>query len=518
MLHTEGIVGILIVLISLLGVVVVVAVAARRFRLPYTVALVLGGLAVAIIQPLARFDLDPQFILFVFIPPLVFEAAFHLDIEEIRSSRLAILALAVGGVLLATFITGGLVFWLAGLPFVIALIFGALISATDPVAVTSIFRELGVSRRLSHILEGESLFNDGTSIVLFNLLVAVLVSGSLSLVESITRFLIVSVGGLVLGGAVGVLVSLLLRRTDDFLVEATVTIIVAFGTYIAAEEIHVSGVIAVVAAGIIVGNYGERTAMSPTTRIRMVQFWEYVAFLANSFVFLLIGLSIDLNLLLNNIGLIAIAIVVVLVARAAVIYVLGAPIDRITGDIPLQSRHVLFWGGLRGAIALALSLSLPAEAGSWQEPVRAMTFGVVLFTLLVQGTTIAWLLGRLGIVKSPHVEYETARARLYTNKAALRWLRQLSHDGVLSEPIMEQMSSEYEAKGEKLAEEIGTLYEIQTELREEALLATRQSALVIEQSALQELLRQGTVSDRAYRKLVEEINEQQNELGEQTTL
>ncbi len=397
MLDTEGIVGIQIVLMALLIVVVVVAVAARRFRLPYTVALVLGGLAIAITQPLARLELDPTFILFVFIPPLVFEAAFHLDIEEIRSSRLAILALSVVGVLVATFITGGIVFWLAGIPFMIALLFGALISATDPVAVTAIFRDLGVSRRLSHILEGESLFNDGTSIVLFKLLAAVMVSGSFGLAGSITGFLVVAVGGLALGGAVGLLVSLLLRRIDDYLVEATVTIIVAYGTYIAAEEIHVSGVIAVVAAGLIVGNYGERTAMSPTTRIRMVQFWEYIAFLTNSFVFLLIGLSIDMGLLLNNIGPIAIAIGAVLVARAAVIYVLGSPIDRITNDLPVQSRHILFWGGLRGAIALALSLSLPAEAGAWQEPVRAMTFGVVLFTLLVQGTTIEWLLARLGL-------------------------------------------------------------------------------------------------------------------------
>ena len=162
-----------------------------------------------------------------------------------------------------------------------------------------------------------------------------------------------AVGGLVLGGAAGLLVSLLLRHINDYLVEATFTIIVAFGTYIAAEEIHVSGVIAVVAAGIMVGNYGERTAMSPTTRMRMVQFWEYVAFLANSFVFLLIGLSIDLDLLLNNLGPIADGN-----RRGTGSACCGdlrawAPIDRITGDLPLQSRHVLFWGGLRGAIALA---------------------------------------------------------------------------------------------------------------------------------------------------------------------
>ena len=206
------------------------------------------------------------------------------------------------------------------------------------------------------------------------------------------------------------------------------------------------------------------------------------------------------------------AIGAVLVARATVIYLLGAPIDRITGDIPLRSRHVLFWGGLRGAIALALSLSLPSEAGTWQEPIRAMTFGVVLFTLLVQGTTIEWLLSRLGIVKSPHIEYETARARLYTNQAVQKWLRQLEHDGVLSKPIMQQMTSEYEAKGEKLAEEISALYVEQKQMREEEMLSTRQGALVIEQSALQEMLRQGAISDKAYRELVEEVNARQHAL------
>lgn len=501
-------------LIGLLAAVVVVAIAARRLRLPYTVALVLGGLFIAIVQPFARLEMDPQLILFVFIPPLVFEAAFHLDLEEIRNSRLAILGLAVAGVLVATLITGSIVFLVAGMPLVIALIFGALISATDPVSVTAVFRELGVSRRLSHILEGESLFNDGTSIVIFRLLLVTLVSGSFNLADSVTKFLVVAIGGLALGGVAGLLASMLLRQLDDYLVEVTITIIVAYGTFIAAEELGVSGVIAVVTAGIIIGNYGERTAMSPTTRIRLVQFWEYVAFLANSFVFLLIGLSIDLSLLLNNIGLIGLAIGAALIARAAVIYVLAAPINRITGDLPLRSRHVLFWGGLRGAVALALSLSLPAQAAPWQDEIRAMTFGVVLFTLLVQATTIEWLLNRLRMVKPPDVAYEIARARLYTNQAILRWLQKLGRDGVLPRPLLDQLAGEYQAKDAKLVDEVSTLYQEQDDLQRDVLLRTRRSAITVERNALQDLLRYGLISDEASRDLIEEISQRQQELDE----
>ena len=510
----QNILQIEIILLGLLSAVVAVAIVARRFRLPYTVALVLGGLGIAVLQPLGqfKFTLDPQIILFVFIPPLVFEAAFHLDLAEIRSTQVPILVLAVAGVLLATFVTGGIVYLGAGVPLTIALIFGALISATDPVAVTAVFRELGVARRLAHILEGESLFNDGTSIVIFRLLVTVLITGSFNLTESVGRFLLVALGGAVLGGAAGMLVSLVIRGIDDYLVEVTLTTIVAFGTYIAGEEIGVSGVIAVVVAGIIVGNYGERTAMSPTTRIRLVQFWEYVAFLANSFVFLIIGLAIDLRLLLDNLGLILWAILAVLLARAVVIYGLGAPIDRLSGTLPMQSRHVLFWGGLRGAIALALALSLPAEAGPWQNAVRAMTFGVVLFTLLVQGTTIEWLLHRLRLIQHTHFDYQTTRARMYANQAVAHWLEQLHREGMLSQPLFQQLTDENRAQAGRLGDEISTLYAEQDELRQEELERVRFSALDVQRSAFQELMRQGIVSEQAYRTLIQDVNQQQQEL------
>jgi CPA1 family monovalent cation:H+ antiporter len=516
MQHGGEIVQIETVLMGLLIAVVAVASVARRFRWPYTVALVLGGLAIAVFQPLGPFTLtlDPEFLLFVFIPPLVFEAAFHLDLGEIRTTQLPILVLAVLGVLLATGITAGILAGGAGVPLTIALLFGALISATDPVAVTAVFRELGVSRRLAHILEGESLFNDGTSIVLFRLLLAVLVSGSFNLLESVSNFLIVALGGAALGAAVGLAVSLLLRRLDDYLVELTITTIVAFGTFILAEGLHLSGVIAVVVAGIVLGNYGERRALSPTTRIRLVQFWEYVAFLANSFVFLLIGLAIDPALLWNNLGLIAWAIGAVLVARAAVIYALGAPIDRVSRTLPMHSRHVLFWGGLRGAVALALALSLPASAGSWQSAVPAMTFGVVLFTLLVQGTTIEWLLQRLGLVEPGPLAYETARARLFANQAVLQWLAQVNQDGIVAKPVVQQLTAEYQTQDARWVEEMRALYEQQEELRQAELRRMRQNAVTIQRSAIQDLLRQGLLSEPAYQALVQELNQQQQTLDD----
>ncbi|MCZ7567685.1 MAG: Na+/H+ antiporter [Ardenticatenaceae bacterium] len=505
-------------LIVLLIVISTVAIAVRRIRLPYTVALVLSGLAIAIFQPFPRFALTSDVILSIFIPPIVFNAAFHLDLDELRDNVGPILVLAVVGVVISTLIIGGIISLGAGLPLTIALTFAALISATDPIAVIAVFRELGVPRRLSHIVEGESLFNDGTSIVLFEILLISLVLGRFDFLPSLSSFFFVTVGGMVLGTGVGFVISQLLRRIDDYLVEITLTSITAYGTYLVAEEIGISGVIAVVLAGVIIGNYGARIGMSPTTRIVLVHFWEYATFIADSFIFLLIGLAVDVPLLMKNLPLIAWAIGAVLVGRAAVIYGLGTPLNHFTGRLSAQWRHVLFWGGLRGAIALALALALPAAVGNWRNPLRAMTFGVVLFTLLVQGTTIQWLLGRLGLSSQlpRRKEYELARARLYATQAAWRRIRQLSQDGVLSPSVWNELNAEYHMTEEQLSNEIHTLYEEREELRREEMLAARSDALRAERIALQDLLRQGLLSEGTYRELVGEVDRRREALRDGT--
>src|SRR5512143_1083862 len=285
-------------IIELLLIVSLVAIGVQRLRVPYTVALVIVGLLLTF-QSALQVELTPELILALFVPPLVFEAAFHLNYAELRRNLPAILVLAIPGVILSMLIVGGLLAWLTPLSFPMALVFGALISATDPVAVVALFRSLGLPKRLGILVEGESLLNDGTAIVIFNLVLVVALTGQFNVVEGMADFLRVSAGGGVGGLVLGWLISRLIARIDDYLIETTLTTVLAFGAYLLAERLRFSGVLAVVAAGLINGNIGPQ-GMSPTTRIVLVNFWEYVAFLANSLVFLLIGLQVNVAALVAD--------------------------------------------------------------------------------------------------------------------------------------------------------------------------------------------------------------------------
>ena len=320
-----------------------------------------------------------------------------LNLNALRRDIIPILTFAIPGVILTMLVVGALVSWGTGIPIIYTLVFGAIIAAIDPVAVISLFRNVGVPKRLQVLLEGESLLNDGTSIVLYGLIISLAITGSeFNLFNSIVDFIRIAGGGIVVGFILGALISQIINAIDDYLIETTLTTILAFGAYLVAEEVfHVSGVLAVVGAGLIAGNIGP-AGMSPTTRIVLFNFWEYAAFLANTFIFLLIGLQIELSSLFNSWQVIAIAIIAVLIARAVTIYGL-AWVGR---DIPFRWQHVLNWGGLRGAISLALALSLPLVLGETRNQLQVMTFGVVIFTLLVQGLSIGALVRNLGIISA----------------------------------------------------------------------------------------------------------------------
>ena len=357
------------------------------------------------------------------------------------------LMLAVPGVVITMFIVGGLVSLLTPLGFSLALVFGALIAATDPVSVVALFRVLSVPKRLAVLVEAESLLNDGTAIVIFNLALAVTLTGHFNLVEGILEFARVSALGIGIGVLLGWLVSWVISRVDDYLIETTLTTVLAFGSYLLAENLHASGVLAVVAAGLVAGNVGPKS-MSPSTRIVLFNFWEYLAFLVNSLVFLLIGLQVNIPALLAAWQPILAAILAVLVARAVVIYGLEALAQRFTEPISFRWRHVLVWGGLRGAISLALALSLPLGPGPDRDLLLAMTFGVVLFTLLVQGTTMGLLLRQLGIGgrDQTRVEFELSHARLTALRAAEMHLTRLQHDGLLSSHAWESLKPALEER------------------------------------------------------------------------
>lgn len=493
-----------VVVTLLIAIATLVAIVARRARLPYTVSLVLVGLAIAFWRPV-QIEVTPELILSTFVPPLIFEAAFHLDFRTLRSNLGSIATLAVPGVLITALLVGGLVAAGTGLPFGVTVVFGALIAATDPVAVVSLFRALGAPKRLATAVEGESLFNDGTAIVVFRIALVAAVAGTFHPLGSIVNFAKVSFGGLAIGLVLGWLIAQLMARIDDNLIETTLTTLLAYGAYLLAEYFHVSGVLAVVAAGLFSGNVGLANA-SPTTKIMLYNLWHFLAFLANSLVFLLIGLAVNVPQLWDNRGPIVVALAAVLLSRAVVVYGLSWRARGRSG-IPLKWQHVLFWGGLRGAISLALALSLPA-ALPHRETLQAMTFGVLLFTLLVQGTTVQFLLRRLGLTQ--HAEHQIAAekrlGRLFASQAGLRRLEQLHQDGLLTDEMWAGLRADYHRERSQVVEQINQLFHDHAELERDMLLQARREALLAERGALSDALRRGLISELVYEELGTEID------------
>jgi CPA1 family monovalent cation:H+ antiporter len=490
--------------ILLLLIASAVAVVARRLQIPYTVGLVLIGLALSLLSPTVIL-ISSQIILALLVPPLIFEAAFHLRWEDLKRDFWLILLLAIPGVILTTLFVGGVVAWGTGLSIQAALVLGALISATDPVAVVALFRRLGVPRRLQVLLEGESLFNDGTAIVMFNLMTAIALAGQFNFVTSVRDFMTVAGGGVLIGIALGLLVSQTIARIRDPLVETTLTSVLAFGSYLAAEYFHVSGVLAVVAAGITNGNVGP-SGMSATTRLVVFNFWEYAAFIANSFVFLLIGLTFDLNVMTANWPAIIWAILAALAARAVSIY----GFSFWGREIHAKWKHILFWGGLRGAITLALALSLPETGplGSVRGTLQAMAFGVVLFTLLVQGSSTNWLIKNLKLIQRSQYqeEYELRHARYVAGRAAHDYLRRMTQRGLLSEHTWQRLSPLLERQNDALVNDVREVMISDPAVEAEELDTARREALRAQRSALRGLLRDGVISESSYSLLLDEVD------------
>jgi CPA1 family monovalent cation:H+ antiporter len=504
-LSTETLIIILLLIVSLVAMLV------RRFRIPYTVALVVVGLLITS-QSTLKFELTPELILALFVPPLVFEAAFHLNIREIRRSLPGILLLAVPGVIITTLIIGGVLSVGTSLTLPMALVFGTIIAATDPVSVVALFRTLGVPKQLAVLVEGESLANDGTAIVIFNLLLVFALTGKFDLANGIANFLFVSTGGIAIGLILGWIISQLIARIDDYLIETTLTTVLAFGSYLVAEQFHFSGVLAVVAAGLVNGNIGPQ-GMSPTTRIVLYNFWEYVAFLANSLIFILIGMQVNIPLLISAWQPIAWAILAALVARAIVVYSLSWLVNRFSEPIPMKLQHVINWSGLRGAISLALALSLPLTLGSDGEMLRVMTFGVVLFTLLIQSTTMSPFIRWLHIItrSQTQVEYELRHARLTSLRSADVSLDRLHNEGLLSTPTWEKLKKTISHDAAALAEAVRELLLSDPALESDELSTGWRERIRAQRSALLGLRRDGVISDEVYEKLTAEVDSQLRE-------
>lgn len=383
--------------IGLLVAAILVAIAARRLHLPYTIGLVVAGMTLALSRVNLGIALTHDIVFDILLPPLLFEAALNLHWTELRRDALPILLLSVFGVIISAAIIFLGMRELLGWPAMAALMFGILIAATDPVAVISLFKNLRINGRIRLLVESESLFNDGVAAVLFALALKWPHDMPLSASSAWPLLLSISIGGILIGCAVGIGALLLAGRTGDHLVETAVTVAASYGAFLIAENLKFSGVLASVCAGLIIGSLGihaggQRFGLSRQGRTFVLEFWEFMAFIANSVVFLLIGVSAS-HVDFAELGFLplAAAIVLVLLSRAATVYPISALLHFSRWSIPGREQHVIWWAGLRGALALALALALPL-----QFPDRGMiviaTFGVVTFSLAIQGLTMPVLL------------------------------------------------------------------------------------------------------------------------------
>ena len=376
------------VFVIVLMVAAAIAVVVRRIPVPYVTALAVVGLVAGVTSLQQPFRFTSSLILFVLVPGLLFEAAFNLSWRHLRRNLAATAALATVGVVVTTVVVGLMGHFALGLAFPVAMVFGAVVSPTDPVAVVAVFRRLGLPQRLANLVESESLLNDGTGAAVFVIALAALATGHLSPGPAVLEFVRLSVGGCVLGAAIGFALSLLALRIDDPAVEITLTAIAAYGGYMAAEYLHVSGILCVVFAGLVMGNFGRPRGMSPTTQVAVEAFWDYVAFFLNTIVFLLIGLNVPWRDISAHWPLVLAAAGIVLVSRVLTVYPLLALLRPVTHAIPLRWQHLLVWSGMRGAIALALLLSLKGSHAAEFDAIRGLVFGVVLIQIVVQGVTI----------------------------------------------------------------------------------------------------------------------------------
>jgi CPA1 family monovalent cation:H+ antiporter len=502
------------IFILLFVVATAVAIAARRLRIPYTVALVLAGLLLGALHAFEVPHLTKELLFTVFLPGLLFEAAFHMQFAEFWRNRAAITALAVPGVVAAIALTAIILtpvinrfHFEAGFTWQHALVFGALIAATDPVAVVALFKSVGAPNRLTLLLEGESLLNDGTAIVFFSVVLGLLAGNGASARTLAIDFVRIVGAGAVVGAIVGFAVSQIIERIDDPMIEITLTTIAAYGAFVIAEQLHYSGVIATVTAGMLCGNYAARVGMSASTRVAVETFWEYVAFALNSLVFLLIGFEVRAEALLASWQVILVAYLAVTVGRVLVIMAVSALLRMTRERIPRSWSVILMWGGLRGGVCMVLVLGLP-HSFAHRPLLVTMTFGVVILSILGQGLTMTPLLRRLGIVRAraARTAYELARGRAQAATAALLALDGLRRTHFAPPDVLDELRREYEETVARAQTEMHAVHLEREALSSEERQRARRQLLLVERAQIVDAYHQGAVSQHVYERLIADVD------------
>jgi Na+/H+ antiporter len=457
-----------LVLVSLLVAVAVLGTVARMANVPYPIVLVVGGLALGFVPGVPEVELAPDLVLVIFLPPLLYSAAFFADLHDLRRNLRPISLLAIG-LVLATMCTVAVVAHalVDGLPWAAAFALGAIVAPTDPVAATAVARRLAVPRRIISVIEGESLVNDGTALVAYRVAVAAAVGGSFSLLDAGMEFVLGAAGGIGIGLVVGGVISEVRRRLDDVPVEIVISLLSGYAAYLPAEAIHASGVLAAVTTGIVLGWRAPRIS-SVRMRLQGYAVWETLVFLLNALLFVLIGLQLPMILeglsgdpLLTLIGQgAAIALAVILTRLAwmnTMPYVIRA-LDRRPSQrarrVGWRERQITAWAGMRGSVSLAAALALPLDFPQ-RDAVLFFTFAVIFATLVLQGLTLPALIRRMALRDDGEEEREELAGRRAAADAALAELDALAEEEWTRDDTIERMRGAYRYRQSRLAARAG---------------------------------------------------------------
>ena len=517
-----------VVIILMLLVASAVAMATRKLRIPYTVALVVTGLVLSFIRSRFYPDFDvgihltKELLFVVLLPVLIYEAAFHMELREFLSNWKSIITLAVLGLVVGILMCGAMLFGglhLLGQPFTwgAAFLVGTIVAATDPVGVIAVLRATRAPRRLAVLMEGESLLNDGVAVVAFAVVVAAL--GLDPEVTKVTATWLLRymsweiLGAVLLGGGLGFFLAWLTSKVDDHLIEITLSTIAAFGSFLVADKVHASGVIACMVAGMLGGNFGAKYGMSASTRVSVISFWEYITFVANSIIFLLIGLEVDPMHLLQDWAAILLTWSAMLISRGLFVGAVLPQIGRLEGGTPRGFGKVVIWGGIRGGIAMVLALGIP-RAFEYRELAINCIFGASLLTILVQSTTIGLLLKRLGLVKdrAAFEIVERLRGRLRSLQAALSYLERQREVGVVPEPVYQEVHRELLLEQQRLAEDREEARHMVEAVRREEVHALRRKLLLVRKESLRQAMSDDAIDELVMRSLVGELDEKLHSL------
>lgn len=522
----ESVLGI----VTLLFIATIAAIVFKRINFPYTIGLVVVGIVFSRIcahtgmQGIQNIRLTPELILYVLLPALIFEASVNIDSRMLLKNLGPVFALAAPGLIISTAITGIMMYFLSPLDIGGAMLFGALISATDPVAVISLFEIVGAPRRLRILVDGESLFNDATAIVTFNIIKGIILSGAafsaMTLVSGTVQFMITFCGGLLIGAVIGfIMIQIVSWAKNDPLVEISFSTIVAYTAFIVADHFfNTSGVMSVMGAGIVISYFGS-SRFTPNVKQYMQQFWAFMSFVANSFIFLLLGFTEEFELLdgkhYSGILLYVLwAVLAIQIARAVIIFGIVPlfGLRRKPDKIDFGYKFIMFWGGLRGAVPLALVFSLPAELPHRQMIIE-ITLGTVLFTLLIQGTTIKRLLHFFKL-DNPTLYNQIAKleAMLAARKSGLDNLAGLKSKKLLDPEIISQFEAQYNEKQRVLMTQIKELSQAPDFLKTAARQVVWTRALAKAERCYTDCYLNGYIPESIYRKLIFRVEMQQDKL------